>query len=116
MRRNTELLQKWAVEKVPNLGTPKFLFLAISGTQKEWKVTSPNRSFSVESIYKETTVQNGGSQASTAIDTSHRLGYLHRSDKCLSSYSDSFSVKEIPSICFWQSGLPIYGITIWECP
>ena len=67
---------------------------------KERKVTFCDRSFSAESIYKETTVQNGDSQVTTAIDTGQRLGCLHRSDRCLSICSDSSSVKEVYSFRF----------------
>ena len=93
-----ELLQKRAVERVQDPGTPGFLFLAISCSQKERKVMSCNRSFSVESIHKETTIKNGDSQVSTAIDSSQQLGYLHRSDRCLSTCSNSSSFKEV--FCF----------------
>ena len=45
-----------------------FLFLAISSPEKEWKVTSCNRSFSIESVHKETTFQDGDSQGVVRCD------------------------------------------------
>ena len=69
MRRKKELLKKWAVERVQDLETG-FLFPAISCPQKECKVMSCNRFFSVESIYKATTIHNKDSQVSMAINTS----------------------------------------------
>ena len=65
---------------------------------------------------KETTVQNGDSQVSKAVGTSQRLGCLHRSDRCSSSCSDSFSVKEVPLFHFPLSGLPVHGTTIRNVP
>ena len=85
----------------------ELLFLDISCPEKEWKSSSCNRSFSFESIHTETTIQIGDSQVSTTIDISQRLGYLHRSDRCLSSCSDSSSFKEVPSFCVRKSGIPI---------
>ena len=66
-------------------GKSRFLFLDISYLEKELKVTTCNRSFSVKSVHKETTIQDGDSQVSTTIDSSQRLGvsidltdaYLH---------------------------------------
>ena len=101
----TELLQKRAVEMIQDTGTPGFLFPAIPCPEKERKVTSCNRSFSVESLHKETTVQNDDSQVSTTIDTSQWLGCLHRSDRCLSTLSDSSSIQEVPSFHVRKSGL-----------
>ena len=58
---------------------------------------SCNRSFSVKSVHKETTIENRDSQVGTTFDTSQQLGCLHRSDRCLSTRSDSSSIQEIPS-------------------
>ena len=74
----------------------RFLFPAISCPKKERKVTSCNRPFSVESIHDETTILNGDSQVITTINTSQRLGCLHRSDRCLFTCSDSSSIQELP--------------------
>ena len=54
----TELLQKWAVERVQDPGTPGLLFLAISCPKKERKITSCNRSVYTKSVHKETTFQD----------------------------------------------------------
>ena len=78
-------------------GNSWFLFLAISCPEKEQKVMSCNISCSVDSENKETTIQNGDSQVSTTINNSQWLGSLHRSDRCLSTRSDSSSIEEVPS-------------------
>ena len=90
-------------------GNSRFLFPAISCPEKERKVTSCNRSFSFESQHKETAIQNGDSQVSKTIDTSQRLGCLHRSDRCLSTRSNS--LKEVPSFHVRKSDLPIHRPT-----
>ena len=90
-------------------GNSWFLFPAISCPEKERKVTSYNRSFSVESVHKETTIQNGDSQVSMTMDSSQQLGCLHRSDRCLSTCSDSSSIQEVPLFHVRKSGHPIHG-------
>ena len=92
-------------------GNSLFLFTPISYPQKEWKVTSCNRSFSAESIHKKTTIQNGDSQDSTAIDTSQWLGCLHRCDRCLFACSYSSSFKAVPLFRVWKSNSWLY---LWE--
>ena len=94
----------------------QFLFPAISCPEKERKCMSCNRSFSIESIHKERTIQNGKSQVSKTIDTSQRLGCLHGSDRCLSTRSDSSSIQEGPSFHVRKSGLPIHGPTFRNVP
>ena len=73
--------------------------------QKEWKVTSCSRSFSVELIHKDTTIQNGDSQVSIAIDSSQQLCCIHRSDRCLSTCSNLSSFKEVP--WGWSGGAKV---------
>ena len=77
-----ELPQKQAVERVEDLGTHGFCSRIFFCPEKEWKVTSCNKSFSVESVHKETTFQVGDSQVSTTVDISQRLGCPHRSNRC----------------------------------
>ena len=61
--------------------------------------------FSNFSVYKETTIQDGNNQVSMTNDTSQRLGCLHRSDRCLSTHSDSPSIQEVPSFHVRKSGV-----------
>ena len=49
---------------------------------------------------------------SMSVDTSQRLGCLHGADGCLSTYSNSSAIKEVPSLHFQQSGLPIHRTTL----
>ena len=98
-----ELLQKWAVERVQDPGTPGFLFPAVSccektKTKKNRKVMSSNRSFSAKPIHKETTIQDGDSQVSTTIDIGQSLGCLLRPDRCLPTHSNSSAIQEISSV------------------
>ena len=58
-RRNNGTSPETGSGKGTRSGNSWFLFPTISCSQKEQKVTSCNRSFSVESVYKELTIQNG---------------------------------------------------------
>ena len=111
-----ELLQKQAVERVQDTGTPVFFIPDISCPKKELKTTSCNRSFSVESVHRETTIRNGHSQVSLTIDTCQWQGYLHRSDRCLSTCFDSSSFKEVPLFHVQKSGIPIHSLTFRNVP
>ena len=93
-RRDNETPPEMGSGKGTRSGNSRFLFPDISCPEKERKVTSCNRSFSIESVHKETTFQDGDSQVSMTIG--RRLGCLHRSDRCLSTCSDSSSVQEVP--------------------
>ena len=95
-------------------GNSWFLFPVISCSKKEPKFTSGNRSFSAKSVYKETTVQDGNSQVSTAINIGQRLDYLHRPDKCVSTCSDSPSIQKVSLVHVQRSGLPIHSLTLWN--
>ena len=96
-------------------GTPGFCSLLFLVPKKNGK-SSPVIDLSLLNLYKESTVQNGDSQVSTAIGTSQQLGCLDRSDRCLSTCFGSFSFKEVSSFCFRQLGLPIYSTTIRNVP
>ena len=86
-----ELLKKRAVERVQDPRTPGFysqLFLVPKSNGK----LCPVIDLSLLNIHKETAIRNGDSQVSMTIDTSQQLGCLHRSDRCLSTHSDSSSL------------------------
>ena len=69
-RRNNRTSPEIGSGKGTRSGYSQFLFPASSYPQNEWKVTSCNRPFSIESIHKETIIQNGDTQVSKEIDTS----------------------------------------------
>ena len=77
---------------------------------------NPNTIKSIKSVHKETTIRDEDSQVSATIDTSQRLGCLHRSDRCLSTRSNSSSIQEVPSFHVRKSGLPIHGLTFRNVP
>ena len=56
------------------------------------------------------------SQFCTTINIGQRLDCLHRPDRCLPTCSDSSSIQEVSSVHARRSGLPIYGLTIWNVP
>ena len=114
-RRNSGTSPETGSVKGTRSGNFWFLFPAVSCPEKEWKVTSCNRSFSTKSVHKETTTQDGDSQASTTVDTG-QLGCLHRSDRCLSTRSDSSSIQEVHSVLVRRSGLLIHGLTFRNVP
>ena len=88
LRRDQDSSPEMGIGKGTRSGNSRLLFPTIPCTRKEWKVTSSNRSFFTEPMYKETTLQDGVSQVSKTIDCEQRLGCLHRLDRCLSSRSD----------------------------
>ena len=114
------LLQKPAVEKVQDPGTPGFysrlLLPTISCTEKEWKVRSSNRSFFTKHIYKETTIQDGDSQVDKTVDCDQRLGCLHRFDRCLPSCSNLSAIQKVSSVHLRRSDIPIHSLTLWNVP
>ena len=94
----------------------RFLFPAISGSEKERKVTPSNRSFFTKPIYRQTSFQDGGSQVSMTIDNSQRLGCLHRSDGCISSFSDTSAIQKISSVRLRRSNISVHGLTLRNVP
>ena len=66
---------------------------------------------SAKSIHK-TTIQDGESQVSTAVDIDQRLDCLHRPDRCLTTCYDSPSIQEVSSVNVRRSGLPVHGLSL----
>ena len=116
MRRDNRTPPEMGSGKGTRAGNSRFLFPDISCPEKERKVMSCNRSLSIKSVYKETMFQDGDSQVSTTVDSSQRLGCLHRSDRCLSTCSNSSSIQEVPLLHVRKSGHPIHGLNLSECP
>ena len=111
----TELLQERAVERVQDPGTPNFysrLFLVPKKNRELRPVI--DLSLLNQCIKKQPFKME--IQVSTPIDTSQRLGCLHRSDRCLSTRSDSSSIQEVPSFHVRKSDLPIHGLTFRNVP
>ena len=50
------------------------------------------------------------------IDNGQRLGCLHRSDRCLSSCSDTSEIQKIPWIHLRTSGLSVHSLIIRNVP
>ena len=105
------LLRKRAVVRVQNPEIPGF-YSRIIWYQKERKVTANYRSFSTEPIHQERTFPNGDSQVSKKSDVDQRLGCLNRSDRCISSHSDSSTIKKVSSIRIRRSNSTVHGRTL----
>ena len=104
------LLNKRAVERVQNPGTPGFYSRIFLVPKKERKVTFDYRPFFIEPIHRETVFQNGDSQVSKTSDETQRLGCLHRFNRCISSHSDTSSIPEVPSIRLQRSGISLHAL------
>ena len=87
-----------------------------SCTEKERKVTTSSRPFLTKSVHKQTSFQDGDSQVSKTIDNGQRLGYLHRSDGCISSCSNTSNIQKIPLVHLQTSGLSVHGLTVRNVP
>ena len=115
-RRNNRTSPETGSGKGTRSGNSWFLYLAISCPKKEWEVSAGNRSFPTKSVHKETTIQDGDSHVSKTIVIGQWLGCLHRPDRCLSTHSDSSSIREVPSVRVRRSGLPIHGLIFQNVP
>ena len=113
-RRNRGASQETGSGKGSEYENSPFLFLAIPNAKKERKVTPSNRSFLTKSVYKQTACQDGDNQVSKTIDNGQRLGYLHRSDGCISSCINTSDVQKIPSVHPHPSGISVHSLTIWN--
>ena len=60
-RRNRRASQKTGSGMGSESGNSRFLLSDIPCTEKEWKVTTSNRSFAATSVHKQTSFQNGDS-------------------------------------------------------
>ena len=116
VRRNRGASQETGSWKGSESVNSWFLFPAIPSTQKEWKVTSRNRPFLAKSLYTQTTFQNGDSQVSKTIDNVQQLGCLHRSDGCISSFSDTSDFQEVPAVHLQPSGISVQDLTVRNVP
>ena len=115
-RRDRRTPQETGSGKGTESGNSRILFLAISSAKTEWKVTPSNRSFFTKSIYRQASFQDRDSQVSKTIDNGQRLGCLHRSDKCISSCTDTSDIQKIPSVRLRTLGLSVHGLTLRNVP
>ena len=98
-RKNREVSQETGSGKGSESGNSGFLFPTIPSIQKERKVTSHNTPFLAKPLYTQTTFQNGDSQVGKTVDNVQQLSCLHRSDGCISSYSDTSNFQDVPVVC-----------------
>ena len=94
------------MERVQDLGTPGFLFLAISCTKNELLLLN-------QYII---TIQNGDSQISMSINMGPQLDCLHRPDRCLTTCSNSPLISKVSLVHIRKSGLSIQGLTLRNGP
>ena len=85
-----ELLKKQAVERVRNLGTPRFYSRLFFSAKKNGKLPPVIVFFSTKSVYNQTAFQDGDSQVSKTIHNGQRLG--------ISSCSDTSEIQKIPLV------------------
>ena len=97
-------------------GNSQLLFPDLSSSKKERKVKFDYRPLFIEPIHRETVFQNGDSQVGKTSDETQLLGCLYRSDRCISSRSDTSSIPKVSSICPRRSGLSLHGLTIRNVP
>ena len=109
------LLNKRAMERVQNPGTPGF-YSRIFLVPKERKVTFDKRPFFIKPVHKETSIQNGNNQIGETSDETQRLGCLKRLNRCIPTRSDTSSIQEVSSLRTRRSSISLLGLTVSECP
>ena len=101
------------MERVQDSGTPGFyswLFLVPKKSGKLCPVIDLSllNQYIKKQPFKMETVRS--------VDNSQRPGCLHRSDVCVSSHSNPFTIQKIPSFQLRTPNLPIHGLTLWNVP
>ena len=102
----SELLQKWAVKRLQDPGSPSF----------HSQNLRPIIDLSLVSQYIRKQPFKMESQVSTTIDIGQRLDWLHRPDRCLPICYDSPTIQEISLVHVWRSALPIHSLTLRIVP
>ena len=104
------LLNKQAVERVQNPGTPGFYSHIFLVQKKNGKLrliidlSLLNRYIKKQSFKMETVVGK-------TSDETQRLGCLHRLNRCIPTRSDTSSIPEVSSFRLQRSGLSLHGLT-----
>ena len=109
------LLQKQAVERVQDLGTPGFYSLLFHVQKKNGKF-SPVIDFSILNQYIKKQPFKMETVKSVRQSILVNVGCLHRPDRCLSSCSNSFAIHEVASVHLRRSGLPVHSLTFRNVP
>ena len=84
-----ELLQKRAVERVQDPGTPGFYFQLFLVPKKNGKLRPVIDLSLLNQYIRKKLFQDGDSQVNMSVDSGQRLNCLHRPDRCLPTCSDS---------------------------
>ena len=110
------LLNKQAVERVQNPGTPGFYSRIFLVPKKERKVSFYIRPVFIKPLHRETSIQNGNSQIGKTSDETQRLGCLHRFNRCISTRADTSSIQEVSSLRTRRSSISLFGPTVRNVP
>ena len=105
------LLNKRAVERVQNLGTPGFYSRIFLVPKKNGKLRLII-DISLLNQYIKKVFQNGDSQVGETSDETQRLGCLHRLNRCIPTRSNTSSIPEVSSFRSRRSGLSLHGLTV----
>ena len=109
-------LNKRAVERVQNPGTPGFYSRIFLVPKKNGKLRLIIDLSLLNRYIEKQSFQNGDSQVGKTSDETQRLGCLHRFNRCISSRPDTSSIPEVSSIRLRRSGLSLHGLTVRNVP
>ena len=104
------LLNKRAVERVQNPGTPGFYSRIFLVPKKNGKFN--NRPVFIKPIHRETSIQNGNTQISKTSDEAQRLGCLHRLNRCIPTRADTSSIQEVSSLRTRRSSISLFVLNV----
>ena len=106
------LLQKGAIElaPLPSLGYYSRLFVVMKASGS-WR---PVIDLSFEPQGGEDTFQDGDSPVHSVVGLQRGLDGLHRSQRCLSSDSNTSRIQKISEVHGLREGLPIQGPLLWS--
>ena len=108
------LLNKRAVERVQNPGTPGFYSRIFLVPKKNGKL---RLIIDLSLLYiKKQAFKMGNSQIGGTSDETQRMGCLHRLDRCIPPRSDTSSIQEVSSLRTRRSSLSLLSLTVRNIP